>query len=88
MTDVVHSICVARGTLNHNSKFKYLLHHSLPTGPWASNNVFELVSLSMGFPGGTSGKESTCQCRSRKRHRFELSPYKSNIFIGHKKLCL
>ena len=24
-----------------------------------------------GFPGGTSGKEPTCQCRGRKRHEFE-----------------
>ena len=24
----------------------------------------------MGFPGGTSGKESTCQCRKWKSHRF------------------
>ena len=25
----------------------------------------------MGFPGGTSGKESSCQCRRHKRHRFD-----------------
>ena len=25
----------------------------------------------MGFPGGTSGKESTCQCRRHKRHGFD-----------------
>jgi len=24
----------------------------------------------MGFPGGTSGKEPTCQFRRHKRHRF------------------
>ena len=24
-----------------------------------------------GFPGGTSGKEDSCQCRRRKRHRFD-----------------
>ena len=23
-----------------------------------------------GFPGGTSDKESACQCRGHKRHRF------------------
>ena len=23
------------------------------------------------FPGGTSGKEHTCQCRRHKRHRFD-----------------
>ena len=24
-----------------------------------------------GFPGGTGGKEPTCQCRRLKRHRFD-----------------
>jgi len=24
----------------------------------------------MGFPGGTTGKELTCQCRRHKRHEF------------------
>ena len=24
----------------------------------------------MGFPGGTSGKEPSCQCRRCRRHRF------------------
>ena len=24
----------------------------------------------LGFPGGASSKESTCQCRRHKRHRF------------------
>ena len=27
----------------------------------------------MGFPGGTSGKESVCQCRKCKRCRFKNS---------------
>ena len=27
--------------------------------------------ISMGFPGGAGGKEPTCQCRRRKRHRFD-----------------
>ena len=26
--------------------------------------------VTLGFPGGTSGKESTCQCRRCKRHGF------------------
>ena len=25
----------------------------------------------LGFPGGASGKESACQCRRHKRHRFD-----------------
>jgi len=28
------------------------------------------VNYIIGFPGGASGKESTCQCRRHKRHRF------------------
>ena len=27
--------------------------------------------LLLGFPGGTSGKEATCQCRKHKRHGFD-----------------
>ena len=27
-------------------------------------------SSMVGFPGGASGKEAACQCRRRKRHRF------------------
>ena len=26
----------------------------------------------LGFPGGISGKEPSCQCRRHKRHRFDL----------------
>jgi len=28
-------------------------------------------SFGGGFPGGTSGKEPTCQCRRRKRFEFD-----------------
>jgi len=28
------------------------------------------VTPSLGFPGGTSGKESSCQCRRHKRRTF------------------
>ena len=30
------------------------------------------TELYKGFPGGTSGKEPACQCRSCKRRRFNL----------------
>ena len=30
-----------------------------------------VVIMTMGFPGGTSGKKTTCQCRRRKRHGFD-----------------
>ena len=32
---------------------------------------FFMEFVLMGFPGGTSGKEPTCQCRRHKRHWFE-----------------
>ena len=28
------------------------------------------MQYTWGFSGGTSGKESTCQCKKRKRHGF------------------
>ena len=30
----------------------------------------------MGFPGGTSGKEPTCQCRRHKKHRVGKIPWR------------
>ena len=30
-----------------------------------------VLILTMGFPGGTRGKEPACQCRRQKRHRFD-----------------
>ena len=32
----------------------------------------EPYRLQEGFPGGTSGKEPTCQCRRLKRYRFDF----------------
>ena len=32
---------------------------------------FNLILYHRGFPGGSSGKEPACQCRRRKRHRFD-----------------
>jgi len=33
---------------------------------------FALLYMILGFPGGTSGTEHTCQCRRLKRHRFNI----------------
>ena len=33
--------------------------------------IGSFLALSMGFPGGASGKDSTCQCRRCKRCRFD-----------------
>ena len=35
-----------------------------------------------GFPGGAGGKEPTCQCRRRERHRF--NPWIGKIPWGRK----
>ena len=34
-------------------------------------NSFETGNPVSGFPSGASGKESACQCRTRKRHGFD-----------------
>ena len=34
-----------------------------------SHRKFKLTVINMGFPGGATGKDLTCQCRC-KRHRF------------------
>ena len=34
-------------------------------------DIKETVGFYLGFPGGTSGKELTCQCRRHKRLRFD-----------------
>ena len=31
-----------------------------------------LIGKERGFPGGTTGKESACQCRRTKRNGFDL----------------
>ena len=38
---------------------------------WGTNASLHYILLT-GFPGGTSGNESTCQCRRPKRPRFHL----------------
>ena len=39
---------------------------------WDVQSLLQLLKsiIAMGFPGGASGKELTCQCRRHKRHRF------------------
>ena len=40
-------------------------------GVVSHHRKYEKVWLSEGFPGGTCGKEPTCQCRRHKRCRFD-----------------
>ena len=41
-----------------------------PSGSFPMSQLFTSDGQSTGVPGGTSGKELTCQCRRHKRHRF------------------
>jgi len=41
----------------------------LPWACWCA--IFWQSPLSVGFPGGTSGKETACQCRRHRRHGFD-----------------
>ena len=47
----------------------YIVHGVAKSGTWLSDFHWY---YSWGFPDGASGKESTCQCRRWKRHRFNL----------------
>ena len=39
--------------------------------PGVTKSQTRLSDFHLGFPGGTSGKESACQCRRQKRHGFD-----------------
>ena len=39
----------------------------------------QTVDMQRGFPGGASGKQSTCQCRRCKRHRFSSLHWKDPL---------
>ena len=55
----------------------YIIHHEMPL-TWASSaysprpSIWVLTWNSWGFPYGSSGKESACQCRRPRRHKFDL----------------
>ena len=49
-----------------------LQHHSSKASIlWPTWFFFSLMPLFQGYPSGTSGEESTCLCRRRKRQRFD-----------------
>ena len=51
---------------------QWLRRHLPLQGAWAPSLVRELRShLLWGFPGGTSDKQPTCHCGTRKRHGFD-----------------
>ena len=38
---------------------------------YCTMRINELICIKLGFPGGTNGKEPTCQCRRHKRCGFD-----------------
>ena len=51
--------------------------------PCNVNYMTKTTPWSMGFPGGTSGKESACQCRRLKRQGFD--PWARKILWSRKR---
>jgi len=53
---------------------KVLLHKILPTYKLGAKRGYIIKCLRLwGFPGGASGKESTCQCKRHERQGFDPS---------------
>ena len=50
---------------------------SLPCANRGRTRYLQTLVYSVGFPGSASDKESTCQCRRRKRRRFD--PWSGDI---------
>ena len=44
----------------------YLIHRKIN-----ASNYFIINIIAGGFPGGSSGKEPTCQCRRHRRHKID-----------------
>ena len=47
-----------------------LLNTYFTKGGLCTKILNQTVDMQRGFPGGASGKQSACQCRRCKRHRF------------------
>ena len=55
-----------RTDVGHNSHVIISLHHPFTE---ITKRIMSTIH-EKGFPGNTSGKEPTCQCRRHKRHGF------------------
>ena len=66
--------CVGHSPFAFHSPQIPVLLCSVPWGPW---QWLHLLLPGRDFPGGTSGKEPTCQCRRHKRQ--ELDPWMRKI---------
>ena len=47
------------------------------------NGSLQMISLDEGFPGGTSGKEPTCQCRTCGRRRVQSLGQEDSPGVGN-----
>ena len=71
-----HSIAVGMGIYRENEHNKWMSGPGLSHSESIKSPLLLLLFLYYmnsywGFPGGTSGKEPTCQCRRCKRHGFD-----------------
>ena len=53
-----------------NLRHLYMFLYPIWMSP-LEKHLFSFSNAFQGFPGGTSGKEPTCQCRRHKRHGFD-----------------
>ena len=47
------------------------IHYHILYNEQHLSNIYYRAGIIQGFPGGLSGKESTCQCRRRRGHGFD-----------------
>ena len=72
------------------SAYKILAgHHSCSVNISSAASLFFMILLIyLGFPGGASGKEPTCQCREPERCGFDPQGRKIPIYLSMAKLGL
>ena len=57
--------------ISHNASNKPFMSSFIDSNQlWGAGSILSLV-VETGFSGSTSSKESSCQCRRHKRHRFD-----------------
>ena len=65
-----HPECLHHHLISPN-QFHWLLLKEIQCGYKEDEELDWLMEITTGFPDGTSGKESTCQCRGYKRRGFD-----------------
>ena len=65
-----HSSILARRIPMDRGVLQATVYGVAKSWTWLSNYAQHSTSPIVGFPGGTSVKEPTCQCETRKKHEF------------------